>query len=316
MNRPAKRVAISVTLLGVSLMAGGCGELKTPTTNAGGVTQTVTLALPQAPNANYAGIYEAQALGYFAAVGIKLQIEVPSGSEGGSASRLGQLNAADFDVTLASAPSVLQLQSQGAAIVAIGAVVQDGLSSARPQYAKQAKAATTTTATTTSRTAAPAKNSKTTTAAHQPGKPKLTGYKIVADNSLLPADLRKRNDLPSYAGLVLVVRIDQLQADSSLLRRFVQAIGRGYSAVRNDPASAAKQIAQAIGDGTSAAEVLAVLKHSLNSFFPAATAEPWGFQSQTQWTALEQWLGQQQLLANVVEPTETFTNELLAGQGS
>lgn len=308
----SKRLILWCGAVTAGLTVAGCGQLKNTITAANPALQTITLALPQQPNANYSGIYEAQALGYLHAVGINLQIELPSSVD--PATRLEQLNANDFQVTLASAPSVIQIESRGAMVVAIGAVVQGALSTVVTEHAPKTSTATTTgaaTSTTNSKKSGTATNGAKNSA-HQAAK--VTGYKLVADNSLLATALRNSHDLPSYAGLVLVAREDEVATQASLLRRLVQAIARGYQQVRADPVGASKTVAAAIGKGATAASLLVGLNHAAASFFPSGN-EPWGFQQTAQWQQLTSWLRAHHQLDDVASVTEPFTNELLAGQG-
>ena len=41
--------------------------------------------------------------------------------------------------------------------------------------------------------------------------------------------------VPTYDELVVVVRTGEIASRNSMLRRFIQALGRGYESVRSDP---------------------------------------------------------------------------------
>ncbi len=272
----------------------GCGQVSNTITAPAGTAQTLILALPEQPNASYAGIYVAQSLGYFKQAGINLQIESPSGA--GTRDRLPELVDGDFDVTLSSAPAVLQLQREGSPIVAIGALAQGQLSRIEPVYAK-------------------AKSTKTgTTTGSSTTKRKLVGYKFVADESLLPAAIAAQHGIPGYPGLVMVVREGTLQAESGALRRFVQAVGRGYRQLRDDPGRYAAVAATAMGTPKAAAELQAGVERELPGLFPS-DSEPWGWQDPNTVAALMHWLVEQHLIASSGPARSAFTNQLLPGQG-
>lgn len=289
-----RSLLIGALAASAALGVAGCGQVANTITAPTSAAQTLVLALPQQPNASYAGIYVAEELGYFKQAGINVQFEPPSGT--GTVDRLPELVDGDFDVTLSSAPAVVQLQREGSPIVAIGALAQGQISTTEPIYAKATK---TKTGTTTGAAAT---------------KRKVVGYKFVADNSLLPAAIQAQHGIPTYQGLVMVVREGTLQAESNVLRRFVQAIGRGYRQLRADPAQAATLTAQAIGAPQSVAELQAGIEHELPGFFPSG-AEPWGWQDPNTIAALTTWLVKQHLIASSGPATSAFTNRLLPGQG-
>jgi ABC-type nitrate/sulfonate/bicarbonate transport system substrate-binding protein len=273
----------------------GCGQVSNTITAPAGAAQTLVLALPQQPSASYAGIYVAQALGYFQQAGISLQIQRPSGAS--TVDQLPELVDGNFDVTLSSAPAVLQLQREGSPIVAIGALAQGPIWSTEPQYAKvkSTKSGTTTGASTTKR--------------------KLTGYKFVPDDSLLPAAIQASHGIPTYSGLVMVAREGTLQAESDVLRRFVQAVGRGYRQLRADPGQYAAVAATAMGMPKATAELQAGVEHELPELFPGG-AEPWGWQDPNTTANLTHWLVMQHLIAGSGPARSAFTNRLLPGQGA
>jgi ABC-type nitrate/sulfonate/bicarbonate transport system substrate-binding protein len=272
----------------------GCGQVGNTITARATTAQTLVLALPQQPSASYAGVYVAQALGYFQQAGVNLQIQPPPGAD--AVDRLPELVDGDFDVTLSSAPAVLQLQREGSPIVAIGALTQGQLWTTEPQYAKvksvKAGAVTSSSA----------------------AKRKLTGYKFVADDSLLPAAIQAGHGIPTYPGLVMVVRDGTLQAESGVLRRFVQAVGRGYRQLRDNPGKYATVAATAMGTPRAAAELQAGVEHELPELFPS-DSEPWGWQDPNTTANLTHWLVTQHLIASSGPVQSAFTNQLLAGQG-
>jgi ABC-type nitrate/sulfonate/bicarbonate transport system substrate-binding protein len=288
----------------VALSLAGCGQVANTIKAPTGTAQTLVLALPEQPNASYAGIYVAQGLGYFRQAGISLQIELPSGT--GAVDRLPELVDGDFDVTLSSAPAVVQLQREGSPIVAVGALAQGQLWRTEPQYAKAKAAKTITTTTGTSSHGADAGTATS--------KRKVTGYKFATDDSLLPAAIRAAQGSPTYPGLVMVVREGTLQAESGVLRRFVQAVGRGYRQLHGDPTKYAQVAAVAMGAPKSAAALQAGVEHELPGLFPG-DGEPWGWQDPNTIAALTDWLVKQHLVASSGPAQSAFTNRLLPGQG-
>jgi putative hydroxymethylpyrimidine transport system substrate-binding protein len=119
--------------------------------------------------------------------------------------------------------------------------------------------------------------------------------------------------VPSYDELVLVVRRGTISNRSDLVRRLVQALARGYQAVRTNPQAGVSNLLRA-NPGLDAKLQTASVKATLPAFFPGS-GHPWGWQDQTQWNAYGEWMMGQHLIANPNAVVNASTNELLAGQG-
>jgi putative hydroxymethylpyrimidine transport system substrate-binding protein len=122
--------------------------------------------------------------------------------------------------------------------------------------------------------------------------------------------------VPAYDELVLVARESELNSRTDLIRRFVQALGRGYESVRSDPTAAVGNLVRASPGLTSKLQ-LASVRATLPDYFPsgADAGQPWGWQDQSQWSAYGQWMLTNHLISNQNAVIDASTNELLAGQG-
>jgi ABC-type nitrate/sulfonate/bicarbonate transport system substrate-binding protein len=136
--------------------------------------------------------------------------------------------------------------------------------------------------------------------------------------TLWPAQLQqllRQPGAPTYDGLVLVVRKGSIVQHAPLLRRFVQAVARGYRAARANPAQAITNLITAVPSLAPEQPLeLATLKAAMPYFFPAGP-KVWGWQKQAQWNAFGTWLTQNHLLSNPNAISDASTNELLQGQG-
>jgi len=117
----------------------------------------------------------------------------------------------------------------------------------------------------------------------------------------------------NYPGMLVVARRSDLSSEGGVVRRFVQALARGCSQARSNPAPGLKALAAAPGAG-SAKLAAAHLKPVLPQFAPPKS-KPWGWQSPTSWQATLDWMTAKQLLGNSADPDAGYTNEFLAGQG-
>jgi ABC-type nitrate/sulfonate/bicarbonate transport system substrate-binding protein len=121
--------------------------------------------------------------------------------------------------------------------------------------------------------------------------------------------------VPTYNELVLVVRKGTIIDHTSVVRRFVQALGRGYAAARANPQAAVANLLKAnpsLNPKLQAASATAVMP----DFFPPS-GKPWGWMSGTQWYDFGQWMLAHKLIADPKGDVIAGSNdnELLAGRG-
>ncbi len=120
--------------------------------------------------------------------------------------------------------------------------------------------------------------------------------------------------VPTYDELVLVVRTETLDNHMDIVRRFVQALARGYESVRRNPAAAVANLVRA-NPGLDQKFQLASVRATVPAFFPSNPSEPWGYQDQSQWTSYGQWMLSHHLVSNPTAYVDASTNEVLAGAG-
>ena len=116
----AKRFAGLATLAMAAVLAvAGCGG------DGGNDQQKLVLALDWFPNADHAGVYAAQAQGYFAEEGLEVILQVPGNPEDPP-----KFVAADkVDLAISYQPDVIQAKAAGLPITAVGALVPVPLNS-------------------------------------------------------------------------------------------------------------------------------------------------------------------------------------------
>jgi putative hydroxymethylpyrimidine transport system substrate-binding protein len=310
----------------------GCGEVKNTISPPAGTADQVTVVLSGAPDAFDAGIYDAAALGYFRQTDLDVHVVVPSAGQ----DPVAMVHDGQALVGVASEASVLLHRNEDEPVVGVAALVNAPISSItipvpkagpsggaalttttttvsttsrktrRKRTGTRTRTTTTTTPASTGTTTTPTSTTPTTTTAAQP------------DAALWPAQLQQllaKPGFPTYDGLVLVVRKRSIVNHAGLVRRFVQAVARGYRAARAHPGQAIDNlIAASPSLQPNRALQLATLKAAIPYFFPAG-AKVWGMQSSAQWNAFGEWLSTNHLLNNPNAITDASTNELLQGQG-
>ncbi len=103
---------------------GGTASNASPASASSPAPAKVTLLLDWTPNTNHSGIYVAKAKGWYAEVGLDLQIIESSGT---SADQIVGAGRADFGITVAE--SLLPARSKGAPVVSIAAILPSNDSS-------------------------------------------------------------------------------------------------------------------------------------------------------------------------------------------
>ena len=118
-----RRLIAALLALAAALSLAACGE-KSDETGAP-TPESLRLMLDYLPNADHAGIYQAQGGGAFEQAGLNVAIETPADP----ATPLKLLVAGKVDVAISYEPEVLLARDQGAKVVSVGALVQRPLTS-------------------------------------------------------------------------------------------------------------------------------------------------------------------------------------------
>jgi putative hydroxymethylpyrimidine transport system substrate-binding protein len=333
-----KRLLPLILLAALTLSA--CGEKNEAVTPSSKSAQHLTLLLDWFPNADHVGIYEAQAKGYFAQAGLDVHIQAPANV----AEPLQLVATGKADVAVSYEPEVMLARNRNLPLVSIGALVQQPLTSIISIGKHPVRRAAELGGKTVGDAGISYQHAYLRTIenfAHV--RPAKVNEVNVGDN-LVPALVSGRVSailggywnyeavqlaqlgkhprvirmnqvgVPSYDELVLVTRTGLLEQRPEVLRRFVQAIARGYQAARSNPASAVADLAR-LNPGLNQKLQLASVKASLPAFFPSRAGEPWGWQDPKQWNAYGKWMLAHHLISNPNAVIDASSNELLAGQG-
>jgi putative hydroxymethylpyrimidine transport system substrate-binding protein len=332
-----KRLAPLILILPLLLAA--CGEKKTTLTPSAGSTQSLTLMLDWVPNADHIGIYQALADGDFKRAGLDVHVQVPADP----ATPLQLVAAGKVDAAISYEPEVFLARNRGEPLVSVAAIVQKPLTSIVSLGSKHITTARLLKGKRVGTAGIPYQHAYLTTILQHAGVPASSVKETNVGANLVPAMLSGRVDatlgaywnveaielaqrgkhpnvirmeqvgVPSYDELVLVVRRSTLADKSDEIRRFVQALGRGYESARRDPNGAVANLIRA-NPGLDAGFQRASLRATLPVFFPPG-GRPWGWQDSSQWNAYGQWMINHHLISNPNAVVDASSNEVLAGQG-
>ncbi len=119
--------------------------------------------------------------------------------------------------------------------------------------------------------------------------------------------------VPTYNELVLVADREFVGEHGDDVRAFVQALGRGYAAAREDPEAATDALVRANPD-LDRGFALASVRATLPVFFPADESKPFGWQEPAEWDAYGRWMFENKLLKRQPDAAAALTNEFLPGE--
>jgi putative hydroxymethylpyrimidine transport system substrate-binding protein len=328
-----------VGAVALTLGLAACGEKQDRLAPAAG-SQSLTVMLDRFPNADNVGLYRAIQEGDFTRAGLNVQIQVPTDP----ATALQLLAAGKVDVAISYEPEVMLARDKGAGVAAIGAVVQQPLTSIVSLRSKHITGPADLRGKRIGDAGIPYQHAYLQTILASAHVPASSVKEINVGTDLVPALISGRVDatlgaywnyeaiqldqdgkhanvirvndagVPPYNELVLVARESEIANRTNVLRRFVQALARGYESVRSDPQAGVNALVSA-NPSLDAKLQLASVRATLPVFFPTKAGEPWGWQDSAQWKVYGEWMLSNHLITSQSAQAGASTNELLAGQG-
>jgi putative hydroxymethylpyrimidine transport system substrate-binding protein len=332
------RLVTAIAAVCATIALAACGT-KEETTATPGAKQRVDLVLDYFPNADHAPIYAAQAIGAFEQAGLDVRIRTPSDP----AAPLKLVAGGQADIAISYEPEVLLARDKGLRVASVAALVQKPLTSLMAIAGSKVRKVADLEGKTVGTAGIPYQSAYLTTLLKAAGVPRDKVKEINVGFNLVPAMLSKKVDatlgafwnyegvqlrrakkrpaivrmeqagLPTYSELVFVARQEDLQRRGDLIRRFVQAVGRGAEAVRKNPSAGVDPLLAANQDLDRGLQTASV-RETLPVFFPADAKRPWGWQNPLEWRRFGDWMLENGLIRQPAAPT-ALTNEYLAGQG-
>jgi putative hydroxymethylpyrimidine transport system substrate-binding protein len=332
------RVASVLTLVAVLATAAAlaaCGEKEE---DGGAEVQGLSLTLDWVPNPDHAGIYVAQERGYFRDAGLDVSIQVPSDP----ASPIKQVAAGRTDLAISYEPEVLLAREQGLDVVAVGALIDEPLTSLIWLRDSGIRRLGDLRGKTIATAGIPYQSAYLETilarANLSPGDVKevnvgtglltavlsgkaaaiLGGFRNVEgidlarrgkDPTVTPVD---ELGVPTYDELVLVAQGEALEEDSEPIRLFIAALARGTKEAIGDRRGATQALLQAnpeLDRQLTEAQVKATLP-----LLAGEADRPFGFMDPEQWREFIGWMRDNGLISSLPEPGDALSNDYLPGE--
>jgi putative hydroxymethylpyrimidine transport system substrate-binding protein len=324
----------------IPLLLAGCGSKQETITAPARSAQSLNLMLDWFPNADHVGIYRALAEGDFTRAGLNVHVQVPSDP----AAPLRLVAAGRVDMAISYEPELLLARDRSQPLVSVAALVQQPLTSIVSVGSQRIHSPRDLRGKTVGDAGIAYQHAYLQTILAHAGVPAKSVKEVNVGSNLVPAMVSNRVNatlgaywnyeaiqlgqlgkkpnvirmnragVPNYDELVLVVRETTLNRHPDLVRRFVQALARGYQSVRRNPAAGVASLLKA-NPGLDPKLQRASVQATLPSFFPANPSQPWGWQDPAQWSSYGQWMLANHLISNPSAVTDALTNEVLAGQG-
>jgi putative hydroxymethylpyrimidine transport system substrate-binding protein len=333
------RVRTVATALAVALaaLAAGCGE---KSERGLGTSEQVDVALDFYVNPDHVGILQALDRGYFREAGLAVHTEVPSDP----AAPIKQVAAGRADLAVSYEPEVLLAREEGLPVTAIGALVQEPLTSmisigderiTRPRDLAGKRIAT---------AGIPYQTAFLDAMLQEAGLSRDEVQQVDVGLNLLPAILSGRVDailggfknvegvdlqergkdptvvpvnelgIPTYDELVLVANSDSLDENRDTFRLFLAALERGTRNAASDPGGATDTLLRANPDldpKLTAAEVKATLPLLLQR-----GGSQYAFMDARLWQEFAGFMTDEELIGAPPAIDDVITNELLPSSPS
>jgi putative hydroxymethylpyrimidine transport system substrate-binding protein len=339
MSRRRRALGLITAAAALAAVVAGCGEVANTVRPPVGTANNLNVELDFFPNADHVGIYEAQARGYFRQADLNVHLHAPANA----ATPLQLLEAGKVDVAISYEPDVLLARNQNIPLVSVAAIVQRPLTSIVSVGSRNITTPEDLRGKTIGTAGIPYQSAFLQTILAHAHVPASTVKEVDVGEALVPAMVSGRVDatlgaywnyeaiqlaqlhkqpnvihmeeagVPTYNELVFVVRKATIVNHAPLIRRFVQAVARGYRAARANPVQATRNLVR-MNPGLKYRLQLASVLVTLPSFFPTGH-HPWGWQDPKEWKAFGNWMTHNNLIDNPNATPDASTNELLAGQG-
>ncbi|MDP8972825.1 MAG: ABC transporter substrate-binding protein [Actinomycetota bacterium] len=332
-RKPFLRRSLALALLAVLLLVAlaGCGGVSGGGESSDGL-ERVTLTLDWYPNADHAGIYAAQAEGYFEEEGLEVEIQQPSDptavlqlvaagqSEFGISYENEMTNAAAREVPVRSVMAIMQEPLNSIiSLEEAGITSPEDLAGKTVGYAGQSFGV-----------------AVLDTVLREAGEDPSSVEKVNVGLDLRPALTSERVDavvdaywnieavelaqegfetnvirlpevgVPNYNELVIATSESYAEENPDIVRRFVGALVEGHRYALENP-EAARDVLLAANEELDPE----VAEETVGLTVPLFEAERIGYQDPEEWRAYVDWAVENGVLPGPVEVDEVMTNEFL-----
>ena len=329
------RLAAMVALGALALGLSACGSGGEPSTGSPSAPQPFTLDLDWYVNPDHAGIYSALDRGFFKQAGLDVQPQVPSDPS----APIREVAAGRADLAVSYEPEVLLARDKGLDVQAVGAIVDQPLTSLISLPKDGIAGAADLDGKTVGTAGIPYQTDYLETILQTAALPAAAAKEVNVGLNLLPTllggrvdailggfrniegvDLQQRGldprivpvdelGVPTYDELVLVARDSTVAEHPEALRSFISALKQGTSYAIKHPQEAANAVLAA-GKGLDPMQTRAEVDATL-PLLAGSSGHPYGFMDPAQWRAYAEWMADHDLISSAPRSSDALTNDLL-----
>jgi putative hydroxymethylpyrimidine transport system substrate-binding protein len=301
-------------------------------------TEPFSLALDWYPNPDHAGIFTARDSGFFEDAGLDVSIDAPTDP----ALPIKLVAAGRADLAISYEPEVLLAREQGLDVVAVGAIVDQPLTSMIWLKKSKIKRVANLKGKTISTAGIPYQDAYLKTILARTGLTPEQVKTVGVGQGLLPSIVSGRADatlgplwniegvdlklsghkpvvnpvdrlgVPTYDELVLVAQGKKLEEDPDSIRLFLGALARGTAEAVARPNAATQTILDA-NDGLDPKVTAAQVRTTLPLLEHRAENRPFGYMNPSEWQAFINWMVENETLTGPQRAVDALNNELLPG---
>jgi putative hydroxymethylpyrimidine transport system substrate-binding protein len=327
--------ALILTVAAIVMGLAACGDSDEPSTGSASDPQPFTLDLDWYVNPDHAGIYSALDRGFFKQAGLDVQPQVPSDPS----APIKEVAAGRADLALSYEPEVLLAQDKGLDVQAVGAIVDQPLTSLISLPKAGIAGGADLQGKTVGTAGIPYQTDYLETILQSAGLPSSAAEEVNVGLNLLPTliggkvdailggfrniegvDLQQRGldprivpvdqlGVPTYDELVLVARRTTVDEHPEAIRSFISALARGTDYATRHPQEAANAVLTA-GKGLDPMQTRAEVDATL-PFLSGTPGKPYGFMDPDQWREYAEWMAAHDLISSAPRTSDVLTNELL-----
>ncbi len=324
-HRPviALGVIVSVAILALAACSGGSGD-----------RDKLVLALDWFPNADHAGIYVAQAQGFFEDEGLDIELQIPGNPENPPKF----VAAGQVDVAISYEPDVILAKAQGLPITAVGSIVPVPLNSIQVLKSSGITGPADLAGKTIGFPGIPANLAYLEAIWKHVGvdgstvkmvdvgfdlSPAMRGERVdatigaywnveavLAELEGFPVDVFHLEDfgVPLYDELVFIVSEDSVRDKGDLITRFLRAVARGHQYAIDHPEEAVDAVLAA-----NPTERRDLIEGGVRLLVPIwAAAETFGQMDEARWAKFVDFLYDNDLIDNRPDLDKLLTNEFIS----
>ncbi|MBS1887769.1 MAG: ABC transporter substrate-binding protein [Actinobacteria bacterium] len=329
----ARATVVALALLIVGLGLAACGS---KSENLKGEPEKLTLDLDFYPNPDHAGIYMAEKEGFFKEAGLEVAINTPTDPS----APLKDVASGRAELAITYEPEVALAREQGLDVVAVGALVNQPLTSLIWLKKSGIKSVPDLKGKTVSYAGIPYQEAFMKTILGRAKVPFSSVNLVNVGFGLIPSlaggsaqamlggysnvegvDLQQRGKepvitpvdqlgVPTYDELVLVARRSTLEANGERIRLFMTALRRGTEAAVKNPKAATEAILAA-NPSLEPKLVAAEMKATLPLLSARTPGKPYGWMNPKEWEEFAAWMRDEELISALPKASELLSNAYL-----